>query len=123
MVHRYDGPAGGNDAGRSLVVALNGSIYAAGESWGSGTGADFAVISLDPEVGAAEPGREAGRARHRTSLVADRLHADAAGSLLDISGRAVAGIERGDNELRRLPPGVYVVRTRLGVTGRVVKVR
>ena len=45
-VYTYDGSGNGTDFARSVVVGLDGHIYAAGFSEGSGTGADFTVVSL-----------------------------------------------------------------------------
>ena len=48
-VYCYNGPENGSDEASSLVRGLDGNIYAAGFSEGSGTGIDFTVISLTPE--------------------------------------------------------------------------
>jgi uncharacterized delta-60 repeat protein len=45
-VYRYDGPASGTDRANSIVMGSDGNIYAAGESFGSGTSSDFTVVSL-----------------------------------------------------------------------------
>jgi uncharacterized delta-60 repeat protein len=45
-VYRYNGPGNGGDGARSIVTGLDGNLYAAGRSQGSGTGYDFVVISL-----------------------------------------------------------------------------
>jgi len=45
-VYRYDGPGHDDDQARSIVYGLDGNIYAAGDSRGSGTNYDFIVISL-----------------------------------------------------------------------------
>jgi hypothetical protein len=45
-VYRYNGPENDEDVARSLVAGADGNIYAAGYSYGSGTGFDFTVISL-----------------------------------------------------------------------------
>ena len=63
------------------------------------------------------------RARVRATVAAGRLHVEEAGLLLDVSGRKVAELEEGEYDLGPLPAGVYIVTTRQGVSGRVVKVR
>jgi uncharacterized delta-60 repeat protein len=45
-VYRYGNPAGYNDGAYSLFYGAHGNIYAAGWSYGSGTGCDFMVVSL-----------------------------------------------------------------------------
>jgi outer membrane protein assembly factor BamB len=45
-IYRYNGPADSADCANSLVYGDDGNLYAAGYSRGSGTGADFTVISL-----------------------------------------------------------------------------
>ena len=45
-VYRYDGPGNGADWANSIVCGLDGNVYAAGISTGSGTSQDFTVISL-----------------------------------------------------------------------------
>ena len=47
-VYRYNGPGDYYDWANSIVAGADGSIYAAGMSTGSGTDADFTVISLTP---------------------------------------------------------------------------
>jgi len=48
-VYRYDNPQGNYyDGASSLVYALDGNIYAAGESYGSGSSRDITVISFTP---------------------------------------------------------------------------
>jgi len=47
-VYRCNGTGNGDDAASSLVVGPDGNIYAVGYTTGSGTGADFTVISLTP---------------------------------------------------------------------------
>lgn len=53
-VYWYDGPGNGFDDARTVLYGSDGSIYAAGRSQGVGTGQDFTVISLNPEVSIAE---------------------------------------------------------------------
>ncbi len=43
-VKRYDGPGQSEDRANAIAVDASGSIYVAGESQGSGTGYDFAII-------------------------------------------------------------------------------
>jgi hypothetical protein len=45
-VYRYNGPGNGDDGASSIIYGLDGNIYAAGNSTGSGSGSDFTVISL-----------------------------------------------------------------------------
>jgi hypothetical protein len=46
-IYRYNGPANSFDVANSVIVALDGNLYAAGYSTGIGTSDDFTVISLD----------------------------------------------------------------------------
>jgi hypothetical protein len=45
-VYRYNSPANDHDAANSIVVGADGNLYASGGSVGSGTSADFTVVSL-----------------------------------------------------------------------------
>jgi hypothetical protein len=47
-VYRYDGPGSSWDEASSIITSPDGSVYAAGYSYGSGTLADFTVVSLGP---------------------------------------------------------------------------
>ncbi len=78
-VYRYDGSASGPDEAHSIVAGLDGNLYSAGYSAGSGTDHDFTVISLSPDVGveekpepgsrmAAWPERSRGQARLQLSV-------------------------------------------------------
>ncbi len=49
--YRYNGPGYANDEAASVVYGLDGNVYAAGFSTGSGTLEDLTVISLDPATG------------------------------------------------------------------------
>lgn len=46
-VYRYNGPGNGEDEATAVVYGLDGNIYAAGNTTGSGTETDFTVISLN----------------------------------------------------------------------------
>ncbi len=50
-VYSYDGPANGDDGASSMVMGVDGTLYAAGYSSGGATGEDFTVISLRRDVG------------------------------------------------------------------------
>ena len=50
-VYRYDGPGNGWDVANSIVVGLDGNLYAAGYSYASGTYDDFTVVSLTASGG------------------------------------------------------------------------
>ncbi|MFO7676089.1 MAG: YncE family protein [bacterium] len=87
-------------------------------------GPSYVYVIRDEAGGVAEEPSGAGRpARVRATVTAGRLCVEAAGLLLDVGGRTVARLEKGENDVRRLAPGVYVVTTARGVSGRVVKVR
>jgi hypothetical protein len=46
--YRYNGPANGLDAAGVVLRALDGNIYACGQSMGSGTSTDITVVALTP---------------------------------------------------------------------------
>jgi hypothetical protein len=52
-VRRYDGPAHSGDHARSIAVGHDGSsVFVTGDSWGSGTGDDYATVAYDAVSGA-----------------------------------------------------------------------
>ena len=53
-IYRYNGPANSDDGGTAIVMGSDGNLYAAGSSAGDGTGSDFIVLSLGPEMGVEE---------------------------------------------------------------------
>ena len=46
-VYTYNGTGNGNDIANSIAVGLDGNVYAAGISYGAGTGNDFVIVSVD----------------------------------------------------------------------------
>ncbi|MFO7676022.1 MAG: hypothetical protein R6X12_06895, partial [bacterium] len=82
-------------------------------------------VIKDSVTGLEEPGPVAGwPSRVRASVTAGRLRVEAAGLLLDVSGRAVARLEKGENDVRHLSPGVYFVRRQdSGESSRLVLAR
>jgi YVTN family beta-propeller protein len=87
-------------------------------------GSNYVSVIRDEAAGIAEELPGAGRpARVAASVTAGRLRVEAAGLLLDVSGRAVARLEKGENDVRRLAPGVYVFRRQdTGESSRLVLV-
>jgi len=56
-VYRYNGPGNSSDQANAIIYGADGNLYTTGRSTGSGTGADFTIISLTT-VGAVEEQRE-----------------------------------------------------------------
>ncbi|MFO7676067.1 MAG: hypothetical protein R6X12_07120, partial [bacterium] len=84
------------------------------------------VYVIRDEAGgiAEEPTGAGWPVRVGASVTAGRLRVEAAGLLLDVSGRAVARLEKGENDIRRLAPGVYFVRRQdTGESSRLVLAR
>jgi hypothetical protein len=84
----------------------------------------MAVLSLDPALGVEEGGRPAASVSRPTATITYgvlRL-AEATGVLFDVNGSKVAELCKGANDVSRLAPGAYVLRTR-GATARVVVVK
>ena len=46
-VYRYNGSGNGDDITNSIVLGLDGNLYAAGVSYGTGTEDDFVIVSVD----------------------------------------------------------------------------
>ena len=81
------------------------------------------VYVIRDEVGGVAESGSTRLPRGAAAVVRSTLKTDSPGLLLDVSGRAVMRLLRGENDVRRLAPRVYAVTTARGVTRRVVKVR
>ena len=46
---KYDGPGNSEDVPGSIAVSKTGSVYVAGDSYGSGTSSDFTTVKYNPE--------------------------------------------------------------------------
>jgi len=132
-VYRHNGPGNGYDFAYSLVYGSDENLYAAGESYGSGTD-DFTVISLNPAIGIEEerttldaerftpeiypnPARSVIRVRVPLSVVGARF-----GRLriFDVSGKLVKEIATPSSQaindgeevisLKGINPGIYFLR-------------
>jgi hypothetical protein len=106
---------GNPDVGQAIAEGPGGEVYVAGTSAGSRVNADIVVISFEPPPGIEEKA-ERGRmnAEPRTpAVVRGRMLLSGAdhAELLDISGRRVLDLGQGLNDLSRITPGVYFVRS------------
>jgi hypothetical protein len=116
-VKRYDGP--GDRIDQAVAAVLDGSdgVVVTGGSVGSGTGTDFATIRYG-DVGIEEMTKsEGGRTNAGPTIVHGTLNLQSATcnlqseiALLDVSGRKVATLQPGANDVSRCAPGVYFVR-------------
>jgi hypothetical protein len=103
------------------LYGADGNIYAAGRVDSTGQTARMAVLSLDPALGVAEGGRPAASGSVPAATIAhgvlklggvgSRQHTGYRAELLDAVGRKVADLHAGTNDVSRLAPGVYVLRT------------
>jgi YVTN family beta-propeller protein len=98
---------------------LDGRVYVADK------GGDSVYVFRDTTSGVAEAGRT-GR-RQVAATVVRRSYSwpgPGVGQVLDVTGRKVADVRPGVNDIGRLPAGVYtVVCTRTGATAKLVKLR
>jgi hypothetical protein len=91
----------------------DGNIYASGRVDSAGQTARMAVLSLDPALGVEEGGRPIVTGSMPAATIAHgvlRL-AEGTGVLFDVNGRQAATLCRGANDLSRLAPGAYILRT------------
>ena len=102
----------------------DGNIYAAGRVDDTSQTARMAVLSLNPAAGIAEGGQSTAYSPRPAAFVAHgvlRL-AEGTGVLFDVNGCKAAELRRGANDISRLAPGAYVLRTD-SVTARVLVVK
>ena len=115
-VRRYDGTANRIDEAVAMVLDGSGGVVVTGGSVGSGTGTDYATIHYG-EVGIEEMTKSEGRRTNAgPTVVRGTLNLQPAACdlqseivLLDASGRVVAALHQGANDVSRLAPGVYFV--------------
>ncbi len=106
---RYTGNA---SSALALAVDDESDVYVTGKCW-STSGFDILTIKYSEDVGVMHwPVARLGRTEPRVSIVrnAVALPDGVSGSLLDMSGRRVAGLRPGENDIRHIAPGVYFVR-------------
>ena len=107
---------GGYDDYVSLGCGLygaDGSIYAAGRVDTASQTARMAVLSLNPMPGI-EEGRQlaAGGSRPAATIAHGVLRlVEETGVLFDMNGREAAELSKGANDISRLAPGAYILRT------------
>jgi hypothetical protein len=114
-VKRYDGPANRIDGAVALALG-GGGVVVTGGSVGSGTGTDFATIRYG-DVGIEEMANDEVRmtnagptiARGFINLQTADFSEGRRTVLLDASGRKVATLQPGANNVSRCAPGVYFV--------------
>jgi hypothetical protein len=115
-VNRYDGPANRIDEAVAVVLDGSGGVVVTGGSVGSGTGTDYATIRYG-EVGVEEtPSAEVRTPNGGPTIVHGILNLQSATCnlqsaivLLDASGRKVATLQPGANDVSCCTPGVYFV--------------
>jgi hypothetical protein len=134
-VETYDGPI--NRADGAVAIALDnsgGGVCVTGWSAGSGTGTDYATVRYPasgveetPEASRLTP--SAGPSIVRGVLMLGTRSELPVGNsvmsravLLDATGRRVVNLATGPNDVSRLAPGVYFVRTGAGGAKAVTRV-
>ena len=116
---RYLSPSGGGGEWTTVNTSGSNVVYFAGYSYGDVTMADYTVARYGLPGGIAGPGQPAGRVlASGPTIVHGTLYLprvtvpslNVRSVLLDISGRAVAHLVPGANDVSRFAPGVYFVR-------------
>ncbi len=135
-VYQYNGSANRDDRAHSITVGLDGNLYAAGGSHGSGTDEDFTIVSLSLDVGVSEGPKPSPVSDfrllqnkpnpiHRSTVISYSIpmatHVNL--SIYDITGRLVEmlvnetqepGIHQVTWNRMSNPSGVYFYRLRAG---------
>ncbi len=116
-IYKYNGPGNANDEANSLVYGADGNIYVAGRSWGSGTGSDFIVISLPPDLGIKEEKSIVKKDFFYTTVISGPLllPADTNCKVFDITGRVVMP--------DKIKPGIYFIEVDGKIIQKVVKIK
>ena len=116
---RYIGPGGGGGEWTTVNTFGSNAVYFAGYSYGDASMADCTVAKYGPGSGIAGPSQPSGRGFASGATIVhgtldlgaySKQHSAYRAELLDISGRAVARLAPGANNVNRFAPGVYFVR-------------
>ena len=116
-VYTYNGPGNSWDKAQSVVYGADGNIYAAGQSYGSGTPNDFTVISLGSGIAVKENNTVIRENSSTSTIFAGPLllpH-DKICKVFDITGRVVMP--------DKMQPGIYFIEIDGKITQKVVKIR
>jgi hypothetical protein len=112
---RYVGSAGSGGEWTTVNTFGSSTVYLAGYSYDSGTWSDWTVAKYGPFLGIAGMGRPSIRTVASGATIVHRMlslpgvERPARSVLLDVSGRAVAQLAPGTNDMSRFAPGVYFV--------------
>ncbi len=129
---RYSGYA--DDWDQPVAIALDSqrSVYVTGFSMSNAQGFDYLTVRYDQTFGVAEAMNDEVPTPHRGPTIVRGVIYLGAGSrrstahrpeLLDAAGRRVMSLAPGENDISRLAPGVYFVRSaEPGARGRVDRV-
>ncbi|MEO0086303.1 MAG: hypothetical protein ABIK37_06710 [candidate division WOR-3 bacterium] len=123
-VYRFDDGSNEFMRLRSGFCGADGNVYMGGAGVeAGGSGSQILIESFDPAVGIAEE-RSAERHGAAQATVARGVlrMGEAEGTLYDVNGGRVRQLRRGDNDIRGLAPGVYLLSA-AGTTRRVVVAR
>jgi hypothetical protein len=108
-----------------VTIDEHGNAYVTGAQDRPGTYADYLTIKYPPEgVAVAEPQPPVAHKTAPATIARAVLHVLGTSSvLLDISGREVAKLQPGENDVRHLSPGIYFVRQTSSVEREASRVR
>ena len=116
-VYQYNGPGNGHDIANSIIYGADGNLYAAGSSEGSGTGTDFTVISLSPDLGMKEENAIVRKNSFSATILSGplQLPKDKTCKVFDITGRAVMP--------NKIKPGIYFIEVDGVISHKIIKVK